>query len=153
MEISSRHDYAQIRAQAETFYRSVGKVFCPALNAEVYFSAQGFHHLRYDGNNYEREKDVQKTKMLCLKEAVEIINKSTTIQEFRTKTHQIGKEGTTRIVSYYALHAITDIKKRRRLKIVIRQIGEGNVHFWSVMPSWKDRGVERIIGENWMFDE
>lgn len=69
----------------------IGSVFSPALKAEVYFNSDGFHHLRYDGHRSERSKKVQQNKFRFLPQAVEIIKKSTTIQEYRTGLCPVGK--------------------------------------------------------------
>jgi len=155
-------EFSKIKIRAETFYHSIIKVRCPALIADVHFSSDGFHHLQYDGTRAERTKLVQKNKMLCLQEAVDIIRKTTTIQEYRTSLQPIGKANKnglrpTKLVAYYAFHAITDFTKLRRINIVIRRIGEGNYHFWSVMPSWREDKINELqtvrkIGGGWMLD-
>jgi len=159
MEIFDYREFANIKAKAEVFFQSIVKMRCPALVADVHFSSDGFHHLKFNGVRVERTKAVQKTKMLCLQEAAEIIKKTTTIQEFRSVFQPVGKTDNrqTRQVEYYAFHAITDLTKPRRINVVVRRIGEGNYHFWSVMPSWKEsRGkksrIVREIGGGWMLD-
>lgn len=162
MEAFDHHEFAKIKAKAETLYKTVVKVRCPALAADVHFSSDGFHHLQFNGVRVERLKTVQKIKMLCIQEAVEVIKKTTTIQEYRTALQPIGKTDRsgfrqTKHVAYYAFHAITDLTKPRRVNVVVRRVGDGNYHFWSVMPSWKEDQINgsqtvRKIGGNWMLD-
>lgn len=155
-------NFAKAKKEAEALYFSVEKLRCPALQEDIYFSSDGFHHLQFDGTRSERTKTVQKNKMLCLKEAIDILRKTTTIQEYRTSIQPVGKSDSkgyrqTKEVYYYAFHAITDFRRIRRINIVVKKIGNGHYHFWSVMPSWKeekvnDTQVVRRIGGGWIVD-
>jgi len=31
------------------------------------------------------------------------------------------------------------ILKNRKTKVIVRQVGAGNLHFWSIIPNWKTR--------------
>lgn len=156
-------EFIKMKDKADVFYKSVGSIRCPALDAEVHFTSDGFHHLQFDGTRTERTKIVQKNKMLCLQEAVTVIKKSTTVQEYRTEIQPVGKRDkngfrVTKRVQYYAFRAITDFNKLRRVVVVIRRVGEGNLHFWSVMPSWKEEEISdtqkiRKVGGEWLKDE
>lgn len=59
MEAFDHHEFAKIKAKAETLYKTVVKVRCPALAADVHFSSDGFHHLQFNGVRVERLKTVQ----------------------------------------------------------------------------------------------
>lgn len=162
MEPFNREAFLNIKLRAESFYKSINSIKCPALNTVVHFTSDGFHHLQFDGTRTERSKIVQKNKMLHLEDAVEIIKKTTTIQEYRTALQPVGKADKqgfrqTKPVAYFAFQAITDLEKCRRINVVVRRVGEGNYHFWSVMPSWKEEQITssqsiRRIGGNWMTD-
>ncbi len=162
MDDHSHEEFTRVKDKAELFYKSLGKMQCPALAADVHFSSDGFHHLRFDGTRAERSKAVQKGKLLCLEEAAEIIRKTTTVQEFRSTLAPVGKPDArglrpTKRVEFFAFHAITDMNKPRRVNVVVRRVGDGNYHFWSVMPSWKESKINgaqtlRSVGGRWMFD-
>ena len=162
MEVFDQQEFAKIKARAETFYKSVVKVRCPALGTDVHFSSDGFHHLQYDGTRTPRTKLARRSKLLCIQEAVDIIKKTTTMQEYRSAIQPVGKADSsgfrqTKHVAYWAFHAITDLTKPRRVNVVVRRIGDGNYHFWSVAPSWKEVKINgsqtvRKIGGGWMMD-
>lgn len=155
-------EFRKIRDSAEIFYKSIGSIKLPALNVDVFFTSDGFHHLQFDGTRAERTKHVQKNKMLCLSEAVMVIKKSATIQEYRVHLQPVGKRDKrgfrpAKRVEYYALHAITDFNKLRRIIVVLRRVGGGNLHFWSVMPSWKEEEITdtqktRKVGGDYLLD-
>ncbi len=50
-------------------------------------------------------------------------------QEENTLTNRDGK-----VCKYWAFEAVVD---ERRLKVIIRQVGNGKKHFWSVIPAWR----------------
>jgi hypothetical protein len=130
--------FKNLLERARTFYQELSEIFCPALSAKISFNSDGFHHLRFDGTRAERSKQEQSNKLRCLKTAVEILKITTTIQEYRKTVQPFGKTGRdgfkkTSEVEYWGFIAIIrDI----RMKVIVRKIGNGSPHFWSVMPFW-----------------
>ena len=65
----------------------------------------------------------------------------------RTEQHKKERLKTMKVVRYWAFVAI--IKNyQRRIKIVIKQVGNGHIHFWSIIPYWNTKhykDVTRII--------
>ncbi|MCX6752131.1 MAG: hypothetical protein NTZ87_01375 [Candidatus Nomurabacteria bacterium] len=80
--------------------------------------------------------------------ALEIIEKSGTIQEYRKILMPIGKkskqDGFVKMkeVEFWGLVAIVG-EKSRKIKTILRRVGDGNVIFWSVMPYSKIRNGEQ----------
>ncbi len=152
-------DFETLRKNTEEYYKSVDKVYSPALRANVFFNSDGFHHLRFDKTRTERIKKVQRNKLSFLKSAVEIIKTATTVQEYRRSTEPVGKlraDGfrKTALVEYWAFVAILNTDKNIRVKTIVRKVGEGQHHFWSVMPYWvvvditKQQTVRRTADES-----
>jgi hypothetical protein len=130
--------FKKLLERTRTFYQGLGEIFCPALNASISFNSDGFHHLRFDGTRAERSKQEQNNKLRCLKTAIEILKITTTIQEYRKTLQPFGKTAQdgfkkTSEVEYWGFIAIM---KDIRIKVVVRKIGSGQPHFWSVMPFW-----------------
>lgn len=133
-------NYEKIREDSQKFYSQIGAVSCPAFDDElVYFNSEGFNHLVYKRSRGERSKNDQITKFKLLAKAKEIIQISTTFQEYeeglievvRKKYKGIVKE--TLEVHHWGFVAVV---RGWRVKVVIRQIGNGQKHFWSVIPAW-----------------
>ena len=127
-------DYKQIKNDAEVYFKSIGSILCPAIQERIYFNSDGFHHLRYDNSRSERSKQEQVNKMSYLKEAKDILEKTTTIQEYRAIVQPVGKvrgDGfrKTSRVEFYAFIAITSIHSGRRFKVIVRRVGDGEFHF------------------------
>jgi len=133
-------NYKKIKDDAYNFYKKLGRIHCPAFNNEyIYFNSEGFNHLTYKNKRSERNKNDQITKFKLLPKAKQIIEISTTFQEYdeglieiRRKKHK-KRITETMIVKYWGLIAII---KNFRIKVIVREIGNGEKHFWSVIPGW-----------------
>jgi len=56
----------------------------------------------------------------------------------KVKVKKGGKvEFETKTVCYWAFIAI--INNKIRIKIILRKVGKGNIHFWSIIPIWKTK--------------
>lgn len=162
MEDFNEDAFQTLREEAEKFYKSIDRIRCPALNVDVCFTSDGFHHLRYDNNRSERSKQEQRNKLMYLKSATKIISITSTIQEFRTGLLAVGKARNglrlTKRVEFYAFNAILKLAKGVRIRVVVRRVGDGQFHFWSVMPFWVQETIHegklsRIIGSHVIEDE
>ena len=136
MDISN---YEKLRQDAENYYKKVGKTFCPAFKEFVYFNAEGFNHLVYKGDRTERSKEIQVLKFNLLGNARKLVEMATTFQEYDEEIREVvvkkfkRKERESRVFKYWGLIAIMGTWK---IKVIIRQIGNGQKHFWSVIPNW-----------------
>lgn len=152
-------EYKEKRDEAEKLYTATKKVYSPALQADIIFNAEGLHHLRYDGvHGKERDKRVQLNKFRFLKASIEIIKKSTTIQEYRRAFCPIGKTDNkgfrkTKLCHWFCFFAIINFTKSIRIRVVVRRVGEGQYHFWSVIPDWSLTNNTRIIGSKMIENE
>ncbi len=145
--------YSKYREYVESRFDEIKSVYCPALESDVFFNSDGLHHLRYDCNRSERKKKAQLNKFRYFDDAVEIIKKTTTIQEYRSGICPVGKCDRsgfrkTKTVEWFGLFAIISILKRIRIMVVVRRIGEGSgeYHFWSLIPYWKLSNNKRVVG-------
>ena len=133
-------NYEKIRENAYNFYQKIGTIRCLALNNElIHFTAEGFNHLIYKGKRHERIKNDQITKFKLLPRAKNLIGLTTTYQEYDESLTTIRKkrfkrtieEATT--VKYWGFVAIM---QNFRIKVIVRQISNGQKHFWSAIPAW-----------------
>ncbi len=153
-------EFETLKKQIQAEYKKIGCLFSPALQANINFNSDGFYHLQYKNNRLERSILVQRNKFMCLNDAVKILKKSTTIQEYRRGMCTIGKtdiEGfqKNKIVEWFGFFAIINFTKSIRVKVIIRRVGgeHGQYHFWSVMPFWKLSNGQRMAANKDMFDE
>lgn len=50
-----------------------------------------------------------------------------------------GRDGFKKMkhVEYWAFHDIVGEKRRFLIRVIVRRVGDGKLHFWSVMPHGK----------------
>lgn len=133
------NDYKKLKNDAQNYYNSVGRIFSPVFNQEIYFSAEGFNHIVFKNARNEREKSSQILRFKLLSLAVKLVKISTTYQEFEETIKEFEcksfkkKIRKNKIVKYWGIIAIID---GRKIKVIIRKIGDGNFYFWSIVPGW-----------------
>ena len=152
--------FKKLKNKTKDYYQSVGNVYCPALRSDIIFNSDGFHHLCYDESKKERNKRVQKNKLMCFKDGERILKKSTTIQEYRRSICPVGKKNKsglrkTSILEWFGFFSIISFSRGIRVKVIVRRIGgkNGQYHFWSVMPYWSLSNKNRIIGSKSIEDK
>ncbi|MBU1104874.1 hypothetical protein KJ664_03220 [Patescibacteria group bacterium] len=130
------------KKQIQTIFSEVKQIACPAFDKEkVYFTAKGINHLLYKNSRSKRDSKRIETNTRLLPGAIKVLRVMPYFQEesYYTKESVIHK--------FWAFEAVVD---DRRIKVVIRQVGKGQKHFWSVIPAWrKDRfGILNAIKRN-----
>lgn len=150
MEVNDQ--FKELELNAEDFYKKIGKVLCPALNAEVVFNSDGFYHLRYNGARKKRSKQEQRNKLAYLPEAVELLKKSSMVQEYRESMEPIGttdSKGFKKMikVGYHAFYGILERPAGKiRLKVIVKEVcNSRQFYFKSVMPYWTEQMVDGKI--------
>src|SRR3990167_9251140 len=102
-------------------------VLCPAFdNGEIIFNAKGINHLLFKGNRSQRDSKRIETNIRLLPRAIYLLQNATFWQEEST----YEKDG-----KHYRHWAFEAIVEDRRIKVIVRQVGNGNKHFWSVIPA------------------
>ena len=146
MSKANKKSSEELQAEAKTLFEGVGYIYSPALEAKIHFTADGWHHLLHKKSRNPRPEDVWVKKLELLPRAIEIVEISTTYQEYETREQKVRvmekkkRVMRTKPVKYWALVAIVD---RRKVKVVIRRVGNGQYQFWSVIPNWK---IEKVMG-------
>ncbi len=110
-------DIAKLRSE----YNLLPDVFCPHLQENIVFNAKGFGHLLYKNGARRRSEQDSLLRFDYLKKAVEVLRITTTVQEKEVREN-------TRMLGYIAF--VGDLK----LKVIVRKIGTGYWHFYSVIP-------------------
>jgi len=135
------------KEKAREVYGKHKTIFSPYLNVQVILNSDGFHHLQFSDRR-ERSKEEQSLKFSLLLLALEIIRRSTTLQEYRKEPIRVrrpSKDGLsmTKIAEYFGFIAITG-ERKIKIRAIVRRIGDGNYIFWSVMPDSKLRGGQKL---------
>ncbi|HEY4488940.1 MAG TPA: hypothetical protein VJA87_00425 [Candidatus Paceibacterota bacterium] len=132
-------NYEKIREDARSLYGETRPVHSPALNDRVHFTAEGFNHIIFKGSRSERERPSQVMRFKLLPRAVRLIAHANTFQEFEETIKEFEVKARkkrvrkSKSVRYWGIIAIFE---GRKIKVILRKIGDGQVHFWSIVPAW-----------------
>lgn len=139
------NDFFQLKRQVRTFYDSLHKVDCPYFSEAVYFSSEGFRHILYKGSFYGhfklRKKSQRMLRLKLFKLAPRLLRITTTVQEYHQEKLFFpvkfnSAESVLKTVQYWGFIAIISDQK---VKVVVKQIGDGQKQFWSIIPNWITR--------------
>ena len=122
----------KFKDQIKKFFNEHKEIVCPAFPDEkIIFNAKGINHLIYKGNRSRREESRILANIRLLPRAVKTLRVMPLWQE----ENSYVREGT--LYKFWCFEAVVD---NRRIKVIVRQVGNGKKHFWSVIPAWrKDR--------------
>lgn len=116
----------------------------------VHFNSDGFLHLMFKHSDKKNKRDwknqVKRFHLLCY--VIPVLRGMEYWQEYSEylekvkvkKKGQISYEN--KLVKYWAFVAI--IRNDIRIKIILKKSGEGNIHFWSIIPIWKTQEYNDI---------
>lgn len=130
-----RFGYQSAKRHAHKFYKKIGEILCPALNNErIVFNNIGFNHLIRKIKLRSRRE--QKRRFALLNYAKDILTSNKVFIEYRQEERQliINKQGNpvarAICIYYWTFYYET---KNSRIKLVVRQLGQGQKHFYSIM--------------------
>jgi hypothetical protein len=116
------YSYEEAKKRAKEFYCTIGPVWCPALNEGVLLNQKGFKHL-IGSRGVVRPQNEQIRRFDLLRYVKIILENPQAIIFHDTK----GLEN-----SWTDFWIFTEIIDNVRIKIVVRQIGKGKKHFFSI---------------------
>jgi len=119
------------RRGIKIIFNKTKKVSCPAFAGEtVHLNSKGLSHIFYKGSDkkFTRSHKEARVRVLLIPQAIEVLKKATYFQEERSYTVNNKK------TRFWAFEVVTD---NHRIKVIVRQIGQGQKHFWSVIPAWR----------------
>jgi hypothetical protein len=121
------------KKEAKEVYDKIGRVWCPALNDNVFFNDIGFRHFTWKGNSRKRSHIQQVKRFVLISRAKEIVsNPSFVIFSQREEV----KKG--RHVHFWAFRMNL---RGKYIRVVIRQINDSSKHFLSVFEEDKQKAA------------
>ena len=156
MEWSEERFHAA-KQKAEATYGAQRSIHCPYFKQDIILNSDGFHHLQFSARR-ERNKNEQFLKFSLLPLALKVIRASGTVQEYRKGLAPVGKKshrgGFTPMkeVQYWGFVAIVG-ERQRKIRAILRKVGDGNITFWSVMPHGKIANGQQKLSAGGIEDE
>jgi hypothetical protein len=138
--------FEEKKEKARELYGGVKSLYCPYFKEKVVFNSDGFHHLQFSARR-ERDKKAQLLKFRLLPLALSVLRDSGTVQEYRTLLAPVTKssakgETPLKLTEYFGFVAIVGETK---VRVIVRKVGNGQRHFWSVMPHVKMQGGKQKL--------
>lgn len=125
-----------LRENIKESYRLIqNPVFCECLQSDVYFNAQGFHHLENDGAGKTRTIKERIYKLRLFPLAIPTIKNATEIHENKKVNGKISRKKNSLIkeIEYWSLVANVGKNNHVKVKVILRKVGNGQIIFWSIM--------------------
>jgi hypothetical protein len=129
--------YLALMTATRKAYRAVGRVFCPALNDQVYFDDAGWRHLLYKDRGRRPIAD-QIRRFKLLNRAVKVISEADVESESRT-TKSNGQ-----VRCFWPLEMGDE---DLLITVIVRQINHGRKHFYSVMDKKRREATTQELPE------
>ena len=142
--------FNRTKEEAEKYYKSIDDVYCPYFQDKIIFNAKGIEHIKFKARRKARSRKDQYVRLRLISLAPEIIKKSHTLQglseskSFEYENINSRWQSILRNVVYYEFIAVI---KRTRIRIVVKQVGNGQKFFWSIIPFWKmnNQNYKRVL--------
>jgi len=108
--------------------------FCKLLDTTIHFNSKGFNHLRFRISNTPRNQKEVLYKISLLPLVRPVLRKATSIEKYEKRYLSLNgsRNGKRRLVEYWSFVAAVG-KQRTYIRVVVRKVDTGSVHFWSVM--------------------
>ncbi len=120
--------YSELLEKSKLYYQELDTVYSDALQDNIYFNSKGFNHITFKNPRNIRPITDQMNRLKLLESAIQLIKKANIYQEYEEVTGLENKN-----IKYWGIIAILNNVK---LKVIIRSIGNGQKHFWSVIPGY-----------------
>jgi len=133
-------DFEKVRTDAEIFYAAIGEIRCPYFGENISFNAEGLKHLKFKSDKVARSHSEQYARLKLLTLAPQVLSLSRTVQGIWHTKHferiRIHSRTDTILkpVSFYEFIAVLE---NIRVKVIAKQIDDGQKFFWSIIPYWK----------------
>ena len=141
--------YDKAREAAHNYFQKNTKIQSPALGT-VRLTPEGFLHLVYGDKRHKQKRDWknQIKRFHLVTHIRRIIEGMSFYQEYQeqyqtvlVKKHK-HKQMESKLVRHWGLVVVLD--NRIRVKLILRKVGDGTIHFWSIIPYWKTKFYKDI---------
>jgi hypothetical protein len=132
--------YTQLLSRRREEYKKYSSVYCPCLKGDIVFTSDGFNHLRFHVDGTPRNPNEQMYKLGLVPLVIPVIKNAKQIEEYRKLLAPAGRKKKNnknlKEIQYWSVVAKVG-KQKTSVRVILRKVGEGKIHFWSVMKSRK----------------
>jgi hypothetical protein len=118
-------------------YFAQSLIHSPFFNEDIDLNAEGFRHLSRAAHG-ERTRKEQIRRFILHPLGLQILKTATTLQAYRERAAPVGVSGQRgrRMVQWWGFVALFE-RQDISVHVVVRKVGGGRLHFWSVMLDTK----------------
>ena len=146
----TQEEFDIIKANGEALYKTIDSVYCPYFKERIAFNSKGLEHISFKSRDKARLPADQYMRLKLIKLAPLILESSGTVQgvwqtqKFEPRRMHSRTESVLVPVNYYEFTAVI---KRDRVKVIVKQVDNGEMYFWSLIPFWgmNTEYMERIL--------
>ena len=147
--------YRATKEAARQLYSAQPLIHSPFFNGDIVLGPEGFRHLQVSARG-DRTKEEQIQRFALLPLALQILKTATTLQRYRKRPGTLYAQGETRalkerkMVQWWCFTALF-FSRALRVKVVVRKVGDGKLHFWSLMAEKIDKwgDPKYVTGADW----
>ena len=132
--------YSKLLKKRKNDYLSWKPIYCVALGDYVSFNTRGFNHLRFKVDNTPRRSREAIYKMGLLPLVRPVIYQAKKIDKYVCRIAPVGgsRKKIYKEIEYWSLISVVG-KQEVKIKVILRKVGTGPVHFWSVMKKSRNQ--------------
>ncbi len=142
----TKKQFDELKSNSEENYKKLGEINCPILKKKVSFNAKGLDHLKAKSWNHARNEHDQWMRLKLLHHASSVIKNSHTLQGIeqgnRFERIKINSRWEHKM-AYVRYFEFISIEDDCRIRIIVKQIGDAQPYFWSIVPYWKQTNDRR----------
>lgn len=112
-------------------YDLTKNIYCPFLQEVIYFNNKGFFHATHTGRGRSRSESDSRMRLYLLDDVNEVISRCSSFgnpPRVVSKNHPNNSTG--KEIIFYEL--IYRFNKNKEVVVIIRRIGNGRLHYYSV---------------------
>lgn len=129
-------NYRKEKAKAKKLYNKIGRIPSPALSGDhVAFTSKGFTHLIRKGKNPRpRREQIKRFTLISYAEAIVKNPKAVLVYRTHETKYRANRYGEKILITSTAhFWTFKETIGNRTIKVVIRQLNQGQKHFFSIM--------------------
>ena len=113
----------ETHSEIKEFYSNIKSLYCKEINSYVHFNHSGLMHLHRKGGSL-RSKSDQKRRFDLFRKHIRTISH---------EHYNISTRTSSRKNSLCVFIALEKSVETKRIKIILRKINDGDIHFFSIM--------------------
>jgi hypothetical protein len=139
--------YQRTKEAARKAYAAAPAIRSPYFGGEIVLGPEGFQHIQCSGRR-ARPLDEQVRRFILLPLGLQVLQTATTVQDYRralVPVEAFSKSAGPRptdTVQWWGFVAVF-VEQHVKVRVVVRKVGSGELHFWSIMPFRNPGGKRR----------